>query len=460
MDIKILIRILFLCLFIAFFYWLRVSKIPVLCLACEQPGTMTRCIAGTGYGTPTCTAFELQQQAVNGIGSAFNSVKNEISGITATYDSAVNKINNAKKTLIEALATITSLKIQPIPEFTIGIIQPINLNINFGAIPTIDICKNGIQPAIKGAAAPINTIIEKLQSSINGVIDNITGQTGNIQTAVDGLQSSINKITDDVNTAINGLNKLQLGIPQVNKPTLGRVNFTINRANLNQIDIDKLNLTCNLDIAKAIRDGIGSANIDIGKLLIDNINTYIIPTLNSSFATIGKGMSMAIGAINDGVAAAINGIITGINAAISVLQNQLESLNIFSGLTSKILELFSKVQGLNVIGLFNIYIMPAINAIIPGASIFDIITFILICFLSPYLFIAGKTINNAINMIPNFDVPIFPDWYSPYENAKNAVSTAIATASDAIATAQEHIENISTNLDSNLDTNKFTSFIK
>ena len=67
MDIKTLIKLIFFVITICIIIYVRMTKIPVLCLACEETGTFTRCITGTGNGTQTCAAYKLQRKIIDDI---------------------------------------------------------------------------------------------------------------------------------------------------------------------------------------------------------------------------------------------------------------------------------------------------------------------------------------------------------------------------------------------------------
>lgn len=83
-------------------YYISIVKIPVLCLTCEEPGTFTRCITGTGKDTPTCDAYKIEQKIVGEVEHAYEVVSDEFGKVTGVFDDAYTKIINAKATLVDA----------------------------------------------------------------------------------------------------------------------------------------------------------------------------------------------------------------------------------------------------------------------------------------------------------------------------------------------------------------------
>lgn len=404
MDIKSIIKIFFFILIIGLLYYLYTVKIPVLCLTCEESTMFTRCITGTGDGTATCEAYKIQKRILSEVEGAYNTVANQFGTVTGAFDEAYQKIMLAKQTLTNAFDKITSLNLPPIPKIEIPNINNLSCPINFDAIPAVDICKTGISPAItQGAINPINTSMSGLQTSINGVVGQLNNTIAPINTTITGLTSAVNTIVDDINKAIDDVNKIAMGsIPKVKKISIPTINSSITGPTLPQLN--PIDLTCDINIPNLIKEKLGSSSIDVCALLIDQINKNLIPQLNNSFRIVGESIDIAITNINAGVKLAIDTIVNGIATAITMLQNQLDAINIFGKLTEKVVFLVSKIEQLNIMGLINLYILPYIQAYFPFATVSDTLTFLMFLISVPFIIPLLLIINSLIDLIPDINI--------------------------------------------------------
>jgi hypothetical protein len=404
MDIKSIIKIFFFILIIGSLYYIYTVKIPILCLTCEESGTFTRCISGTGNGTPTCEAYKLQKKILSEVEGAYNTVTNQFGTVTGAFDEAYQKIIQAKKTLTDSFAKIASLDIPNIPSINIPNINNLSCSINFDGIPAVDVCKTGVAPSVnQGAIMPINKSLDGLQTQINTVVGQLNNTITPINTSINGLTSTVNGIVDDINSAIRGINDITMGnIPTVKKVNIPNINSNIGNTSLPQLK--EVNLSCDINIPELIKEKIGSTTLDVCGLLIDQINKNLIPQLNNSFKIIGESINIAIVNINNGIRLAIETIQNGISTAITMLQNQLDALNIFGKLSEKVVELVSKIEKLNPMGLIKTYILPYIQAYFPFATLSDTVTFLMFMLLVPFIIPLFLIINSLIDLIPDFDI--------------------------------------------------------
>ena len=406
MNIKTITKIFFYLLIATIIIYIRITKIPILCLACEENGIFTRCISGTGNGTPTCDAYHLHQEMVGGINRVYNDIENTFGQIVGPLNVAYDKIQEAKRTLVDAFSRISSLNIPPIPDINIPPIPSISCAIDFGAIPAFDVCSPLTVAINDGAIGPMRITIDTLNRSVNTVIEGLNQTIAPINTGLKESKDSLNKIVGGINTAIRAINKpLGLSIDEIDEVDIKGIPTINDRIGIPLID--PVNLNCNFDIAQLIRNSFnGQASINLCTLLATAMET-VVNKLNEAFKKVGDGISIAIENINNGVTNAINTIKTGISNAISMLEQQLEALQIFEQITNKIVDLITKIQSLNPIGLLKIYVIPYIQAYFPFATVTDTLTFLLflvsIPFIVPLLFI----INSLIDLIPDVDIPIF-----------------------------------------------------
>jgi hypothetical protein len=404
MNIKTLIKLIFFVIIIGIIIYVRTTKIPVLCLACEETGTFTRCITGTGNGTQTCDGYKLQKTVIDNINRVYTDIENTVSNAMDPLNDAYAAIQSAKKNLTDAFANIDSINIPSIPSFTIPKIGNISCAIDFGGIPNIDICKSGLTPAInQGTINPINTALDGLESQINSVVGQLNSTITPINSSLKTVTNSLNDVVGGVNNSINKINDaLNIDIPTIKQVNIPTINSNIE--NLSIPNLDPVNFSCNLDIAKLIKDKLGSTTLDVCSLLIDQINNGLIPQLNIAFEVVEKGINIAIQNINSGIIIAINSIKSGITTAILMLEQQLNSLNIFGKLTNKISDLVSKIESLNPIGLIKLYVIPYISAIFPFATLADILTFLIFLVLIPFIIPVFLIINSIINLIPDIEI--------------------------------------------------------
>ena len=407
MNIKILIKLTFFILIIGLIIYIRVTKIPVLCLACEEGGTFTRCMTGTGNGTPTCDAYKLQRKLVDGINTVYTDVEKSFGKVLDPLEDAYSKIQLAKKTLTDAFAKIGSIDIPSIPSINIPKIGNISCSIDFGSIPNVDICKSGLSPAInQGTINPMNNALNGLQSQVNNVVGQLNSTITPINSSLNTVTKSLNDVVGGVNSSINKINDaLRIGIPTLNTVNIPNINSNIGNVSIPQLD--QVNFSCDLNIPKLIKDKLGSTSLDVCSLLINQINNGLIPQLNVAFKTVEDGINIAIININRGIITAITAIKNGISTAILMLEHQLNSLNIFGELTTKIVELITKIESLDPIGLIKLYVVPYITAIFPFATLADILTFLLFLVLIPFIIPLFLIINSLIDLIPDIDIPIF-----------------------------------------------------
>ena len=406
MDVKILVKLVFLVLIIMLLIYIRTTKIPVLCIACEEPGTFTRCITGTGEGTPTCAAYKLQVKVMDGIETAYDEVETAFGRVTGPLQLAMSRIQTAKLTLETAFASIGSLNVPSIPSITLPNIGNISCSIDFGAIPAVDICKSGITPGINGGTVnPMNTALGGLQTQINNVVGTLNNTVAPINTSLNRIQNDLNNVVGGLNSSINSINHtLKTTIPTIPTVDIPSINSSVGNVSLPQLQ--PVNLSCNLDIAAQIRDSLGTTSLDVCGLLITQINTKLIPQLNAGFLAVEAGINIAITAINTGITNAINAIKNGITTAILMLEQQLDSLNIFGGLTTKMVDLISKIESLDPIGLIKIYVVPYISAIFPFATLADILIFLLFLASIPFIIPFFLIVNSLINLIPDINIPL------------------------------------------------------
>ena len=407
MNIKTLIKLTFFLLTIILTVYIRGTKIPLLCLACEESGTFTRCITGTGNGTPTCDAYNLERKIVNDINTVYTDVENSFGKVIDPLKDAYSKIQLAKKTLTDAFAKISSINIPSIPSIIIPKIRNISCSIDFGAIPNVDICNSGLTPAInQGTVNPMNNVFDGLQSQINNVVGQLNSTIAPINNSLNTVTQNLNNVVGSVNRSINKINDaIHTGIPTLNTVSIPNINSSI--GNVSIPHLDQVNFSCDLNIPKLIKDKLGSTSLDVCSLLINQINNGLIPQLNISFKTVEDGINIAITNINRGIITAITAIQNGISTAILMLEQQLNSLNIFGQLTTKIVDLITKIKSLNPIGLLKLYVVPYITAIFPFATLADILTFLLFLVLVPFIIPLFLIINSLIDLIPDIDIPIF-----------------------------------------------------
>jgi hypothetical protein len=404
MDIKSIIKIFFFILIIGLLFYSFIVKIPILCLTCEEPGIFTRCISGTGIGTNTCDAYNLQKEILYDVNASYIKVNDQFGKLNGTFDEAYETIIKAKKTLTDALEKISSLEIPNISSINIPIITDISCSINFDQIPSVDICKTGVTPTVnEGGIAPLNKSLYDLQTQINTFVGQLNNTVVPMNTSINDVNSLVNGIVEDINKAITSVNDItKSNIPSVNKLIIPTLNSNINNATLPQLY--PINISCNINIPNLIKEKIGSSTIDICSLLINQINKNLIPQLNDSFKIIGDSINTAIVNINNGIKLAIETIQNSISSAIIMLQNQLDALNIFAKLSEKVVELFSKIENLSAMGIIKTYILPNIKKYFPFTNFSNTLTFLFFLFLIPFIIPLFLIINSSINLIPDINI--------------------------------------------------------
>ena len=412
MDIKTIIKIFLFILVISLIIYIRIYKIPILCLTCETEGTFTRCINGTGDKTTTCTVYKAQQKALAGITTAYSQLENTfettIERTENIFEEAYEKIKTAKEELATILETILSLKIPKIPSINIPTIDNISCAIDLSNLPNFDICTTDITPSMNNnIITPINTAINKIETQINGLINDLKNAIMPINTTANTVKTNLNSVIFSINSTITTINNtLKLNISKIPNVNVAEIDTTLFDNNIIDIkNIQDLVLSCNLDISKLINDKIGITSLDVCSLLIKQINNTIVPKLNTAFGKIENSINTAIDAINNGIINSITIIQNNISNVILILENQLNSLNIFGGLITKIVNLITKIESLNIIGLIKIYVVPYISAIFPYATLADILTFLLLCLLIPFIIPLLLIINSIVNLIPDLNIP-------------------------------------------------------
>jgi hypothetical protein len=56
--IKSIIEMCIIFVIVGLIIWIRYTKIPILCMACEDEGVFTKCKPNTGKGTLTCDIYK------------------------------------------------------------------------------------------------------------------------------------------------------------------------------------------------------------------------------------------------------------------------------------------------------------------------------------------------------------------------------------------------------------------
>lgn len=403
MDIKNIIKIFFLIIILGLLCYLYTVKIPILCLACEDPGFFTRCIEGTGNNTQTCTAYKLEQKIVNDVENAYIDVSNQFGKVTGVFDDVSVKIKEAKIKLIDAFTKIGSLKIENISPISIPTINNIVCPINFDGIPDVDICKSGLTPSLnQGAITPINTTLSGLQTQINTVVGQLNNSIIPINSSITNLNNNVGGLVNDINTTITNINSTtKSNIPSLKQvkidnlfPNFGNTNATIPQ-------INTVNLSCDINLPSLIKEKLGVNTLDTCSLLVTQINNTLIPQLNTSFKIVEESINTTIHNINSNIQQSVVNIQNGITTALVMLETQLDALNALGQLSQKIVGLVYKMEQLNPMGLIKTYILPYIQAYFPFATLSDTITFLIFMLLIPFLVPLFLIINYLINLIPD-----------------------------------------------------------
>jgi hypothetical protein len=406
MDIqpKTIVKFFFYLAIFSLIIYIYIVKIPILCFACEEDGTFTRCISGTGKDTTTCEAYKIQQQIYDNVGNAYVKVTNEFGVVTGAFTTAYQEIVKAQQVITDAFAQLDSINIPDIPSINLPNIPNISCSIKLDNLPKMDICKNQLSPSINNAAInPINTTITTLQSKINSVVNTFNDTITPINTSITNLNSSVNDIIKKINDKIGDIN----GAISTNIPTIKEIDITtINNNAISTVTIPTIStvdLTCNIDLPALIKEKLGSTTLDVCNLLTSQINNNLIPPLNASFKIISDAINIAITNINKNIKDSINIIKNGITTVINMLQAQLDSLNLFGQLTNTVVELLSNIKELNPFAIINTYILPYIQKFFPFATFADTITFLFTMFFIPFvipLFLIGSSL---IDLIPDYN---------------------------------------------------------
>jgi hypothetical protein len=341
---NVIIIIIKLCIIIGLvglFIWIRKNKIPMFCLACDEGGTYTRCMTGTGKGSLACNVY-------TDVNNNLDFVKKNIVGLTNEFTKVKDAIKiptDAIKNAIDQLVTIFKNipSIPKISDINIPSIPKISCELNLSDLPSFDPCIT-INKVVNAAIYPVNESIYGIQSAINGIIDTINSVTGTV--------------------GISGIDK---GGAQIGK-------------------IGTINSNCNISLSDEVKKVLGpSGKLDVCKSLITAINDNIIKPFNYGISQISKGINIAIESINFAVTTVMNFIRDTIKTLISTIKKQLESINIFNGLVGKMTSLFSNIKSFNFISIVEIYVLPIVQNIIPFAGIMDALFIIALIILIPFI---------------------------------------------------------------------------
>lgn len=315
--------------------WIRIKKIPVFCLACEEGGTFTRCISGTGKGSEMCDAYKSTQVFIKDVENKVTDISKEFTNVKNKMMIPVNLIANAVKELESAFKSL-SFSIPSLPKLEIPDISNFSCGISFDGFPKFDPCV-AVNGAINGAVVGLNV-------------------------AVDGIEATIHGIVGGINKATSALGWGTLPIKPLER-------------------IPKINTECTIDIAKALKD----VKIDVCQGIITGLNVAIVKPFNAAIGLIKQGLNIAIEAINYTVKTIINFLKDAIISMINTLKRQLESLNIFYGIFDKIASMYGTVKSFNFLYLVQTYILPYLQAVIPFTSLMDAVFIVLIFISIPFI---------------------------------------------------------------------------
>jgi hypothetical protein len=317
MDVKNIIRLLFLFFIIGAIAYVYINKIPMMCFGCETDGTFTKCLPGTGNGTPTCDALRGIEKVVDEINKGISKADEIVETIETAFTVPYQTIKDAINTLENTLGNL-NIPIPNIPEIKIPPIPNLSCPIDFTKIPTYDPCNQIINKAVNDAISPVNTTISGIQTTLNTTIGGINTTIGGINKAIGDVVGGINEAVKGSNDAIGKINSaINAGIPTI--PGINNATIPTISATLSLNPVGNINLSCNIDIGSQLK----SLNIDICKEISNGLNTGIIAPINTALATIQTSLNIAIQTIISGIHTAINTIKNGITSAINALKTLL-----------------------------------------------------------------------------------------------------------------------------------------
>jgi uncharacterized protein YukE len=408
MRIKTIVRMIILVIvcYIAYYYYQ--NKLSILCIACEEPGLFMKCLPNTGKGTPTCSAYYKVSQEMEDIQNQISSINNSFNGIGADFLNAYKKITDALDILNGAFDDIGKLNIPVIGSITIPSIPAINIDLDFGSIPSLDI-DIGLTLNTR-LVNPLNNSLTSLEKLISDIISgiNLSAINNAFNSAKNDLQTALNSI----NSVIDNINAKALSVLKLDN--IPRISVTLPTLNINTtiptITIPRLttiDLKVNINIANLIRSALNATIINLGTLIVNGINNNLVPSLNSAFVVIQTAFNATIREINSGIQSAINSIKNGILTTITLLQNQLATINIFGQITNKIIKLITKVEMINPLSYLSSAILPTITFILPNIRIPDILVIFSFFVTMPCWLLILVLLNIVVDIIPDIDIPIF-----------------------------------------------------
>lgn len=323
-SVLILFKITVIILIGGLFWWIKKNKIPILCMACGEGGTYTRCIEGTGKGSPTCDIYNATTDAISSVKNSITSISDEFGKVKDAISVPYNSIKGII-TQLETLFNNLNVSIPSIPDIKIPTIPNLSAVISFDLIPKFDPCLT-VNTVVNNAVYPINQSVIGVETAINSIIGELNRVSGS------------------------------LGFPRTNGVSIGK--------------IPSINTSCNIDIGAEIKKIIPpDGKIDILAGVVTSINNNIINPFNSTLKIIKDGIQIAINAINSSIKTIIKFLKDTITSIIGTISKQLESINIFSGIIDKIMPIIPNIKSFNILNLIQIYVLPFIKKLLPFANI-------------------------------------------------------------------------------------------
>ena len=317
-------------------------QITVPCIACESDGAFVRCTPGTGYGTKTCAEFKEVVARIAGVKQKAEEVAKAAKKVADVFKPPLEEIDALIKK-ISSLKFEINLNIPAIQPFSIPNIPPWDCTIDVGVFDkTLDPCKF-FEQTVRQAVGTLNQIVNQVKVPIYGTID-----------AVNATLGEINKIPG-------------ISIQRIDKPDL-QVNFNEN-------------WSCGFNLAQKLREA-GIDKINICRTFTDGMS-HVITAVNQSLDVIRQVINAAILGLNQAFNNVILALQKGLSSIIVALKAQLAALNIFGDLFPEVRDLIAKMKELKPIDLLKVYVLPAIQRVVPAASILDIlfwVAFVMIIF--------------------------------------------------------------------------------
>ena len=380
-KIKSIIEMCIIFLIVGLIIWIKYKKIPILCLACEDNGYITKCLPNTGKGSTTCDMYNGIKKAYHSVEEAYSEVMTEVEVIENAFLKPIQDIENSITKLKEVFGKIKIPQMPSIPP--IPTIE-IDVNIDFSKIPSLDLGDMIINPIVNSLIDPMKIFIQKLQNFLDSITSGLNSAIKPIEETVKKFNEAVQKIIETGNDVIDKINKgihLNMpGIPSANIPP-------IHLAPIKMPTIPKIghiDFECKIDLRNLIESAVKEL-LTIGKTITDSINDHIIKSINNMLTELKNALDNVVSVINEALHVVVETIQTQITQTIEFLQHQLENLNIFNKILPKIQKIIYKIKKIDASSLLKSF-LSYIQDLLPWANIGTTLIIIIMCVLSPYIF--------------------------------------------------------------------------